>query len=57
MDGCLDTFAKSIEGNKDIVVTVSAGMIVGMVIIFGLLLYQDLLTGERRLEEDTNLID
>ena len=58
MDGCLDTFAKSIEGNKDIVVTVSGGMILGMVIIFGLLFYQDLLTGERRLEEDTNnLID
>ena len=56
MDGCLDTFAKSIEGNKDIVVTVSGGMILGMVIIFGLLFYQDLLTGER-LEEDTNLID
>jgi len=39
MDGCLDTFAKSIEGNKDIVVTVSGGMILGMffnlVLLFG----------------------
>ena len=33
MNGCLDTFAKSIEGNKNIVVYVSAGMILGMVSI------------------------
>ena len=33
MEGCLDTFAKSMEGNKNTVVYVSAGMILGMVSI------------------------
>ena len=38
MNGCLDTFAKSMEGNKSTVVAVSGGMILAMVSIH--LLYQ-----------------
>ena len=33
MNGCLDTFAKSMEGNKSTVVAVSGGMILAMVSI------------------------